>query len=372
MNQSLTRSFGIAAMLISIALPVVRSAESEKDVKALIADLDSDDAKLRDKAEAVLGEIGLPAIELVGKAALTGKTVPRFRAIRILEKLAKSDEEQAAESATKALQAVAASDDVDFAKQAKEALTYFRRLETMQQLAEAFELFDAVKDAEKVGVPLVSRPLLRFQDSQRTNLDGTLWAFGRMGRPKAMLAVYPYTLEGEKELFWSSDVVTLSDTPLRAVPTDRVDRMWSPKKTAEEWRPFPNAPPPAEDSKNRLTQVRTQIERLEARQNSAIGVKPYDLKLNPKPLHRYSDESREIIDGVVFAFVHDTNPEIIVLVEAQGKPNTVSWKFLLARHTAAPLHVDLDGKEIWSSDSSQDFFKGGENPYWAFGRRPKQ
>ena len=164
----------------------------------------------------------------------------------------------------------------------------------------------------------------------------------------------------------------MSDTPLRAVPTDRIDRVWSPKKTAEEWRPFPNAPPPAEDSKNRLAQVRTQIERLEARQNSAIGVKPYDLKLNPKPLHRYSDESREIIDGVVFAFVHDTNPEIIVLVEAQGKPNTVSWKFLLARHTAAPLHVDLDGKEIWSSDSSQDFFKGGENPYWAFGRRPKQ
>jgi hypothetical protein len=117
--------------------------------------------------------------------------------------------------------------------------------------------------------------------------------------------------------------------------------------------------------------MRKQVERLEARQNSALGVRPYDLKLNPKPLHRYSDAARKIVDGQVFAFVHDTNPEIIVLVEAQGKPDAASWKYLLARHTAAPLHVDLDGKEIWSSESPKDFAKGGEATYWAFYRIPK-
>ncbi len=371
-TSSVTCSITIAALFLIVGIaPVARAAEPEKDVKSLVANLDSDDAKLRDKAEATLAEIGLPAIEPLGKASLTGKSVQRFRAIRVLSQLAKSDDEKTTEAANVALKAVAASDDAAFSEQAKEALSYLGRLETMQQLADGFELFDAAKDAEKLRVPLIARPLLRFQDSQRENLDGTLWAFGKSGRPKAILAVFPVSSGGTKELDWSSDVVSVSDTPLRATPTDRADRTWSPKKTAEDWRSFPNAPAPGATAEMRLEQIRKQIERLEGRQNSAIGVKPYDLELNPKPLHRYADEAHEIIDGVVFAFVHNTNPEIIVLVEAQGKPEAASWKYLLARHTAAPLHVDLDGKEVWFSDSSKDFFKAGESPYWAFYRIPK-
>jgi hypothetical protein len=241
----------------------------------------------------------------------------------------------------------------------------------MRQLATAFDVFDATKEPEKVSVPLISRPLLRFRDGQRDNLDGTLWAFGKTGRPKAMLAVFPYTFKGETQLFWSSDVVTLSETPLYAAPTDRPGRTWTPKKAAEEWRSIPNAPPPDAAADKRLEQMRKQMERMEGRQYSQIGVKPYDLQLNAKPLYRYSDEAHEIIDGAVFAFVHDTNPEIIVLIEAQGKPDAASWKYLLARHTAAHLHVDLDGKEVWFGDSPKDFAKGGDSPYWAFGRIPK-
>ncbi|HZL90727.1 MAG TPA: hypothetical protein VFB96_20330 [Pirellulaceae bacterium] len=362
-----TFQFMIPVLLTSAGL-LAADKPAPKEIARYVADLDSDDPKLRDAAEKALVEAGLPAIESVGKAALAGKAVQRFRAIRVLGKLVRSDDGATAAAAAKALKAVVAGDDATSAKQAKEELSYFDRLETMHQLAQAFEVFDTSKDLKGERVTLIAKPLHRFQDTQRDNLDGTLWAYGQRGRPKAVIAVFPFSGRGEGEFIWYSDVVSLSDGPIRASKVDGSEELnWSPKNSGEEFKPFPDAEPPAGDADKRLMQMHALVKRLEARSFTEAGTKPYDLSLWPKLLHRYADQDAEILDGGVFIIVHDTNPEVIVLVEAQRKSGAATWKYALARHGAAPLHVELDGKEVWGGEMV-DFLSGGANPYWVLRR----
>lgn len=373
------RTVAIASLALALTVSRFLSAQDEKPdraddsvvaIKKNVAELDSDDPKLRDAAEAILVAVGRAAIEPLGQAALTGGAVQRFRAIRVLGKLVRSDDEATSAAAAKALKPVAAGDDATTAKQAKEELSYFERLEVMQRLATAFKVFDVATDPKGLRAALIARPLHRFQDAQRDNLDGTLWGYGQRGRPKAVMAVFPFSGRGDDEFVWFSDAVSLSDGPIRVSDVDGMaGRSWSPQSSGEEFKPFPDADAPAVDVKERLDQMQALVKRLEARQNSEAGNRPYDLLLWPKLLHRYADEDAGIIDGGLFTFVHDTNPEVIVMVEAQGKPGVATWKFALARHTAAPLHVELDGKEVWGGELSADFLSGGPNPYWVLQRR---
>ncbi len=338
-------------------------------IRRHVADLDSDDAQAREAAEAALIEAGLPAAEATGAAALAGSAERRFRAITVLGRLARSDDEATAAAAAKALQSAVAGNGAAVADRAKEELAYFDRLEIMRGLAQAFELNDARDEANLVRVPLIAKPLLRFQDRERSNLDGTLWGYGDKGRPKAVLAVFPFPGPDGSDLVWWSDVVSLASGPLKVTRVDGLAGVtWTAANSGEEFHPFPDASSPAAKADDRLAQMHALTKRLEGRQNAKPGERPYDLALWPKLLHRYSDAEAGIVEGGVFALVHDSNPEIIVLIEAQGKPDEAAWKFALARHTAAPLHVDLDGKEVWGSEAPPDFLSG-RNPYWVLKRR---
>ncbi|MCI0362068.1 MAG: hypothetical protein L0211_26605 [Planctomycetaceae bacterium] len=368
----------LKAALVLVACCQVNLADEPKPkisremVQRFVADLDSDDQEAREKGEKALVEAGLAAIESTGAAALSGSAERRFRAIAVLGRLVRSDDDATVAAAGKALEAAAASGDAAVAERAKEELSYFDRLQTMRGLAEAFELHDAQDEAKIVRVPLIAKPLLRFEDRERENRDGTLWGYGDKGRPKALIAVFPFEGRGGQGLDWWSDVVSTAAGPLQVTKVDGIAGVsWSPKNSGEEFHSFPNAPAPAGEADERLVQMHALAERLEGRQNSKLGERPYDLALWPKLLHRYSDASANIVEGGVFAFVHDSNPEIIVLIEAQGKAGAASWKFALARHTAAPLHVDLDGEEVWGSPPPADFMTG-RNSYWVLKRRPKK
>ena len=365
------------------ALSLAGAAEPDAgEIAPHVANLDSEDPKIRGAAEKALDAAGRAAVKPLGDAALKGRGEQQFRAIRVLARLVRSDDEATAAAAADALRAVAAGGDPAGAERAKEELSYFDRLELMRKMAAAFELLDASQEPKRVPVPLIARPLHRFEDRLRDNLDGTLWGYGRtdkeggIERPQAVIAIFPFTGRGGEEFVWYSDVVSLAAGPLRVSGVDGNPALrWSPANSGEELRAFPDTPPPAEKPDDRLAELHTLARRLEARQNSPAGEKPYDLALWPKLLHRYRDEKAGILDGGLFIFVHDTNPEVIVLIEARGKPGQAEtkeaqWRYALHRHTAAPLYVELDGKEVWGSPAPGDFLSGGPNPYWVLQRRP--
>ena len=333
----------------------------EKHVQALA----SDSAEERDRAEAALLAGGKAAVELLAPAATRGALEERFRATRILGRLANSDNEAAA-SAREALREIAAQGGGPISKQAKAELASWLRLEEMQKLAAAFPL-DRLADPDQPERLAVSKePLLRFLDNERAVFDGTLWAYGTPGRPAAFISIYS-RLAGAGALDWNSDIVSVSARPLRAESVDMVPgQNWTPSASGASPKQFPGAPEPDGDSDERLAQAIKLAHRLKAREAWPPDAPPIDLALTPKPLLRYSDQ--EVADGFVFAFMHETNPEILLLLEARKKGDKIVWHYEFARQAAAALWIDLDGREIWNSNSPADYFSGGDMPYWFFRR----
>jgi hypothetical protein len=76
----------------------------------------------------------------------------------------------------------------------------------------------------------------------------------------------------------------------------------------------------------------------------------HDLRLMPDPVHRYSDARAGQVDGAIFLFAIGDNPEIVVVVEAQGAAaDKATWRYTVAPATAAQCGVSIDGKEVWSA-----------------------
>ena len=67
----------------------------------------------------------------------------------------------------------------------------------------------------------------------------------------------------------------------------------------------------------------------------------------PRPIDRYADPAKEQVDGAIFVFAHGTNPEVMVLIEAQGtSPKTASWRYAVAPLTVALFDVRLDRRVV--------------------------
>ena len=71
------------------------------------------------------------------------------------------------------------------------------------------------------------------------------------------------------------------------------------------------------------------------------------LRLLPTPLYRYEKESEKIVDGVVFCFVHTTDPEALLVLEAVRTKDESHWEYAFVRRTTLPVIGQLDKKTVW-------------------------
>ena len=69
-------------------------------------------------------------------------------------------------------------------------------------------------------------------------------------------------------------------------------------------------------------------------------------------------------DGAVFAFVHGTNPEGLLLIDATGNSlGSAGWEYALLRSADAELHIELDGREVWTCDRAVHTADDLRKPY---------
>ena len=89
-----------------------------------------------------------------------------------------------------------------------------------------------------------------------------------------------------------------------------------------------------------------------------------DLRLLPRPLLRYSDESQGIIDGALFAFANGTNPEILLVIEStKGTGSPSGWQYGAARMSSAELHLQFKDVEVWTIEGSRR--ESVDDPYYS-------
>lgn len=213
-----------------------------------------------------------------------------------------------------------------------------------------------------VPVNVSQEPILRWNDATRTNRDGSLWVVGTTGRPIAVLTLefYPNHPLGE---VWVHEFSSLATDRIEihagegfvrasANPTIRTEGerfIWAPKSPAIRFHDIDDAPAPADSEAKRLRQVKECAARFTADEYLATTEQTYALRLSPHPIHRYHDREAGIAEGVVFQLAHETNPEVLLLIEAQASgPNSTQWRWAAAPLTAAALTLRLDRKPVWN------------------------
>ncbi|HWB12070.1 MAG TPA: hypothetical protein VG826_22785 [Pirellulales bacterium] len=218
------------------------------------------------------------------------------------------------------------------------------------------------RDAENETIELIDRPLLSFGDPARQYQRGSFWAWGRTGRPAAFMEVWQNA--DQPELWRHSITLCSSD---RLVLDAGISGRWTPPQAALETRAIADAPPPAKEESARLRQLKELGRRFTAHEFWDPDNSRFELRLLPQPVHRYTDPTARLQDGAVFIVAHGTNPEIVLLIEAQGDSLESSrWHYALVRTSSAELHVSLDGKEIWQRGRVPNIAGSPLESYWIF------
>lgn len=243
------------------------------------------------------------------------------------------------------------------------------RLRAMRAVAERVTNVTAGPDAQhQQKLERLAEPLYRFADPAREFSDGTIWAWGRPGRPAALLTLssQPVRTGG---LRWVIEMSSLAPGPVAADVPDR--GVWHPAEPGVVMRTFPGAPRPGPSVVKRSVQMRELVLQIKAHEffkpRNHTTAQRYELRPVIRPIHRYADEASGLIDGAIFLLSYGVNPEVALLVEARregsGEP---TWRYGCARLALAELHVEFQGKEIWSHPGGPS--RGPNDTYWVVTR----
>jgi hypothetical protein len=92
----------------------------------------------------------------------------------------------------------------------------------------------------------------------------------------------------------------------------------------------------------------------------------YELRRLERPLHTYQDEDSGVQAGALYTLANGTNPEIMLFIEARVDPKNgtkAAWQFLVGRLAHAGLHLEYDGKEVFTAPRANQL-SGRDRPYW--------
>ena len=127
----------------------------------------------------------------------------------------------------------------------------------------------------------------------------------------------------------------------------------------------PVRPAPADHASQRQLQMKSLAQKFTGHQFWDPNNSRYELRRLERPLHTYRDESAGILDGALYTLANGTNPEILIFLEARVNASTLAktWQFAVGRLAHAELHMEYDGKEIFTAPRG-DRLSGPTKPYW--------
>ena len=193
-------------------------------------------------------------------------------------------------------------------------------------------------------------PILRWSQPVRGGDDGATFVWLDRGCPVAIAAIFAYPNE-DKTRTVVHEMHSIAPSAMNATYRDRV--RWQPNTSGIVMKDFPDATSPAEKASARLAQMRSMLRQFSARSIDKSD-KPWELRLMSQPLVRYEPVDRtDLIDGAVFAFAQGTDPEILVVFEAQrnsDKQNNEKtvWKYGCGRFSDYRLEMKHKEQLVWN------------------------
>ncbi|TXT33791.1 MAG: hypothetical protein FD138_1794 [Planctomycetota bacterium] len=210
----------------------------------------------------------------------------------------------------------------------------------------------------------VAHPVLRFAAPLWGNHHGTVWVWGKRGRPVAVLEMCQQKDNG----VWAQAFHATTDTPIKLpMPNGKT---WVPKSSNLKFQPLSNAPRPADTPTARLRQMKALAQKFSAHQlwtwREGDGSR-HELRLLTTPVHRYEDRDQQLIDGAIFVIAQGTNPEATLFLEAIHPANEAQpiWQFGIGRTSFAEQIVNYEDQEVYHDPPVKhaEIFNS-TNSYW--------
>lgn len=213
------------------------------------------------------------------------------------------------------------------------------------RLKEMTQRIFAMKPSGEKSKDLTFRPdpLLRYSDPTRAIVDATVWSLGAKGRPQGIVVLERYENDRNNggRSHWSYELTVTSKEVVESLKGPSWE--WRPDGKRFDWTDI-EAEAPAETKIQRGRQMKELARSFDVTEDFEGK---HHLRVLPQPLLRYEDEKANIIDANIFAVVHGTNVELLLVMEARQDASRNSWKVGFARLGAAPLTVTRKDMPVW-------------------------
>lgn len=226
-----------------------------------------------------------------------------------------------------------------------------RRLKIMQQSVARIRVELGEQHGGAPAIAVRKEPIQRWSNPIGGGIpDAAVFLWTDRRRPVVVSQV-AQTTDGH----WFQEFQSLSTAPL--VARDGETRFWAPAAAGIQWQDVPATARPASRTSLRLVQMRAIAQQFSV--TDKFGTEsPHQLRLLRQPLYRYADPSRGVLDGGLFSFAVATDPEVLLLVEAQAADQGHIWKTAFAPLTIFPCAASRDGELVWQCPprpAPQDF-----------------
>lgn len=219
------------------------------------------------------------------------------------------------------------------------------KIERARVLKEMHLMADAIvvrKQGRPQVVQRIDAPIFRYNSPSRLYQDGSIWAWGKQGRPLVIMEMF--TLNARKPAWIQGCVLTSTEL----VEARRLDEnIWYPREIGVQFKPFPATQPPAESENVRLRQMKQLSRRFKAHQFWGRDNSRFELRLLVNPVHRYNDPDRGLVDGSVFLMAHEIEPEAIIMIEAVNQGGEMTWQYAVTPIGSAEFHIFLDDNQVY-------------------------
>jgi hypothetical protein len=229
-----------------------------------------------------------------------------------------------------------------------------------EKLVNGIEL-EIYSDDKWSKVKRIEKPLLFYGDPTRNNDRGSVWGWGEKGRPVALIEVYQNISNRTK---WVYAICNTSGGKVRANRGGAP--WWRENDSASELKDVPGAPAPSTEAPQRQRQIKQLAQKFTGHQFWDPNNTRYELRRLESPLYTYRDEDSGLLEGGLYTLANGTNPEIMIFLEARVDPNDRSktmWQYTVGRLAHAELHMEYDGKEIFTAPHGDRVY-GPAKPYW--------
>lgn len=195
-------------------------------------------------------------------------------------------------------------------------------------------------------LPFRDEPIMHWLslDGTEGTYLGSVFTWTRLQRPEVVGTIF--TSDGTKEQIAACEEFYSFSSEQLLLRSGR-GNIWRPAPS-EIMQRIPDAPIPSQSQQGRRLQIRNMSRQFSGRMNRRGEFHP--LRLLPRPIYQYESDDPEILSGALLVLVaYNTDPDILLLIEARQTAEGPRWFFQPARFSDKSLWLTFEERDIWIS-----------------------